>query len=187
MRRSIPRGAVSSAAVLGCLLLVLAGVLWFVHYQDNRRSVQTVSRLPAPPTAHRLHGYCDPPIWSPSVADGGGGLVTADPHPTGAVVYWLPGSNASRCHVVVAKLTEAQASSLATDVRNSVVRKGTYACPNDDGSAAWIFFRYAGRSDFEVVDAQLTGCTFASAPHRGSVGPAWRGTVELDALRPAGT
>jgi len=178
---------VRSAAILGCLLLVLGGVLCFVHYQDNRRSVQTVSRLPAPPTAHRLHGYCDPASWSPKVTNGRGGRVSADPHPTGAIVYWLPGLNSTKCRVVVTKLTEAQAASLAADVRDSVYRKGTYACPDDDGAVAWIFFRYADRSDFEVVDAQLTGCTFAGAPHRGSAGPAWRGTAELDALRPAGT
>jgi len=175
-----------STGLLVCLALVLVGVLWFVRHEDNHRSAQTVSSLPAPPTPHRTEGTCATPPWSPKVTGGRTGRVSVSPQPTAAFAYWLPGLNSKKCRVVVTKLTEGQAASLAADVRDSTYRRGAYSCPADDDSTVWIFFRYADRTGYEVVSAQLTGCSFAGAPHRGEVGPFWRGTDELRALRPAG-
>ncbi len=186
MRGWFSRSALVSAALFGCLVLALVGVVAFVHHQDNRRSAQTVTRIPPPPTIGHLGDGCDPSTWSPTVTNGKGGRVTADPHPTGAVVYWLPGSMSTKCRVIITKLTAAEADSLAQDIRGSTSRGGTFSCPMDDGSTAWIFFQYAGRSHIEVVDAALSGCTTVGAPGRTSVGPFWRGSDSLQRLKPTG-
>ncbi|RNI22203.1 hypothetical protein [Flexivirga caeni] len=200
MRTARNRTALISAAVFVVLVLILVGAWWLVHRQDTRRvpqfvkssaesaerSAQFVDGLPPPPAAHRDAEGCDVLTWEPAVTGGKGGTVTVDPGPSGAVVYWLPGSQSTSCRVRVTKLTEAQADSLATDVRKSTSHGGRWSCPADDGSAAWIFFRYADRPRVEVVDAALSGCLSAGAPGRDSVGPFWRGADALTALRPAG-
>jgi hypothetical protein len=186
MRGWFPRSALISAAIFGCLVLALVGVVAFVHHQDTRRSAQTVTTIPPPPKVGHLGDGCDPPTWSPTVTNGTGGRVTADQHPMGAVVYWLPGSRSANCRVVVTNLTAAEADSLARDVRDSTSRGGTFSCPMDDGSTAWIFFRYSGRPHVEVVDAALSGCTTAGAPGRTAVGPSWRGGDRLQSLSPTG-
>lgn len=186
MRNWFPRSARISAAILGFLVLVLIGVVAFVHHQGNQRSAQTVVSLPSPPTTHRSSATCDQPTWSPHVTGGRGGRVTVDAGPSSAVVYWMPSLNSKKCHVIVTKLSKAQADSIATGVRDSKSRDGAFSCAMDDGSAAWIFFRYSGDRRLEVVHAELTGCTVVDAPGRGGVGPDWLGADLLRSLHPTG-
>lgn len=180
MRRK--RAVVALAATVG--VLVVLTVVVTVHHFQTVGTPQTVAAVPPAPTVHVRDDYCTGQDWTPRVNGGGGGRVTVDAHPTGAVVFWMPVLGQGNCRVVVSDLTGTQANLLADAVRHTRTTGGTYACPNDNGSAAWVFFRYAGRSDLDVLDANLSGCPFVSAPRRGSIGPAWRVAGALQDMEP---
>ncbi|WP_265447971.1 hypothetical protein [Flexivirga meconopsidis] len=49
-----------------------------------------------------------------------------------------------------------------------------------------MYFRYSGKSGFEVVDVELTGCRIVAAPGRRSLGPGAEPAGLLAAWWPAG-
>lgn len=48
--------------------------------------------------------------------------------------------------------------------------KGTFACPNDDGSRTYAFFHYEGEPPV-VIEVSLTGCWVASNGRADAVVP----------------
>jgi hypothetical protein len=101
-------------------------------------------------------------------------LVHVDADPTGGQLVWYPGLNnkGSECRDVVRNLTTSQAVQLARAINRAPVTRdyghGMHSCPMDDGSGVGVYLSYAGRTDDEVVEIALTGCSGVGAPSRVS-------------------
>lgn len=178
--------AVVAIAVSVAGAVVLALVLT-VHHVRTARTPQTVATLPSVPAMHRGTAACGGQAWAPDVTAGGAGTITVDPDPTVATVFWIPGLNSTTCRVEVTELPAVPAVSLAGAVRAAAPLSGDAVmnCPDDDGSAAWIFFRYAARPALDVIEVDLTGCRLVSAPDRTAVGWNSKAAGILQKLEPA--
>ena len=170
----------AGVAVLALALTVAAtGRLPFTH---QARSPVTIDRLP--PSARSVS--LDSCRLSGTSADDGP-PVTVDADAASATVVWIPHPDADPCAATITRLDATRARAVAHDVRQSRVTGGSDAfnCPNDTGAVARVYLRYEGLSRLEVVDQELSGCQFASAPGRAAVGPP-RTDLTLRALAPAG-
>jgi hypothetical protein len=112
------------------------------------------------------------PLWrGPQLA--GGPAVDADP--VGVTAIWLPGLNQRPCRWSAAVGGATVAGRLASDIAAAPrFLSGTF-CPNDDGSAVDLYFRYADRRGLEDVTVGLRGCQVVRVPG----GPDLRATPTL--------
>jgi hypothetical protein len=90
-------------------------------------------------------------------------------HPSAVAVVWLPGLNSKSCNAVLTRGNGHSASALASDIDGArvVPSADTYTCPDDDGTGARFYFMYAHGAT-QRIDADLSGCSWITAPGDGT-------------------
>lgn len=116
---------------------------------------------------------------------GAQGLVTVDAHPLEVIAFWIPGFAQRPCRTARARYGASVASRLAVDLREAPkFPEGVVHCPNDDGTAVYLYFGYGTGRPSEFARAQLTGCRFVTAPNRESRRLSGRLLRDLAAIAP---
>jgi hypothetical protein len=116
------------------------------------------------PSSHVQNGVCEVAGDTPDPT-GRQPLVVA-PRPTGVTVIWLPGLDSKSCTAATSHGGAGTAVRLARaiDHARTISAHAVFNCPNDDGTAAWLTFSYAGHKSSARIDLSLSGCRFMNAP-----------------------
>jgi hypothetical protein len=108
-------------------------------------------------------------------------------HPSAVEIVWIPGLNDKRCQSVLTRGGAHVAAALASTVNHApVIPKGAlYACPADDGTSVRIYFSFGDDRPAQRIDADLTGCSWISAPGEGRRSSTSRFRNALDQRAPS--
>lgn len=138
------------------------------------------------PAATETGGSCITNAKLPSGGSvGSRNLVWLRSHPTGVIIVWTPGLNATKCVARRTVGSEALAEKIAGAVQRAKAEPRGLFCPRDDGSGVQIYTRYADGRD-EYARVELTGCSTISAPGRASREDTSRLRQALGAAAPNG-
>jgi len=87
-------------------------------------------------------------------------------HPVGVSVVWIPGSRDRDCRAFLVRGSSLLASKLVDDLDHAprvLPSMETTSCPNDDASAARLFFEYRGRKEPVFLSVPLARCGYIAA------------------------
>jgi hypothetical protein len=83
-----------------------------------------------------------------------------DTDPVGVTAQWFAGSTRTLCSEPITTGGSALAHRMVHDIAGATPwGPGTYSCPEDQGAAVRLYFRYAERADADIIDISLQGCT----------------------------
>ena len=106
-------------------------------------------------------------------------------HPSAVAVVWLPGLNSRACKAVLTRGNAHIGSTLASDIDGArvVPNAETYMCPDDDGTGVRLYFMYAHGAT-RRIDADLSGCSWITAPVDGTRASTPRFREDMSTLAP---
>jgi hypothetical protein len=149
----------------------------------------TVATTTVIPAIHLRHGVCSVDGGSSAVGPSigvGAAPPTVSSHPSGVTVIWLPGLNDKTCRAVLVKGGARRAGALARaiDAARFTPHAATIMCPMDDGTVARLYFSFSHRRPTQRIDADLSGCSWITAPGRGARASSSQFRSAMTALAP---